>query len=137
MPEYRTNLLLKKREKISKINIVNITYLNQHIDIEITHGSKNHVIVRGIANITFNIEVQSTNIVCSIVKNLVMKKGQTLGSKETDIINNTDIYISDKGLYLSEKERKEKVLQGIQSLNCLKSQVGAKKIDGTAIAVMT
>ena len=137
MPEYRTNLLLKKREKISKINIVNITYLNQNIDIEITHGSKNHVIVPGIANITFNIEVQSTNTVCSIVKNLVMKKGQMLGSKETDIINNTDIYISDKGLYLSEKERKEKVLQGIQSLNCLKSQVGAKKIDGTAIAVMT
>ena len=34
-----------------------------------------------------------------------------LGSKDTDTINNLDIY--DKDLYLSEKEREEKLLQGI------------------------
>ena len=48
-----------------------------------------------------------------------------LGSKETDTINNSDIYDTYKDLYLSEKEREEKLLQGIQSANGLKERVGA------------
>ena len=60
-----------------------------------------------------------------------------LGSKETDIINNADIYDTYKDLYSSEEKRKEKLLQGIQSVNRLKAQVGAKKADGTAITVTT
>ena len=43
----------------------------------------------------------------------------------------------DHVFYLSEKEREEKLLQGIQSANGLKARVGAKKVDGTALAVTT
>ena len=64
-----------------------------------------------------------------------------LGLKDIDTINNNnksdiyDTYIYD--LYLSEKEREEKLLQGIQSANGLKARVGAKKADGTALTVIT
>ena len=60
-----------------------------------------------------------------------------LGSKEIDTINNTDIYDTYKELYLSEKEREKKLLQGIQPANGLKAQVGAKKADGTALTATT
>ena len=36
-----------------------------------------------------------------------------LGSKEIDTINISDVYDTYKDLYLSEKEHKEKLLQGI------------------------
>ena len=49
-----------------------------------------------------------------------------LVSKEIDTINNSDIYDTYKDLYLSEKERKKKLLQGIQSANGLKVRVSAK-----------
>ena len=38
---------------------------------------------------------------------------------------------------MSEKEREEKLIQGIQSANDLKARVGAKKADGTALTVKT
>ena len=59
------------------------------------------------------------------------------GSKETDRINNSDIYDTHKDLYLSEKGREMKLLQGIQSDNELKVRVGAKKSDGTAVTLTT
>ena len=37
----------------------------------------------------------------------------------------------------SEKERKEKLLQGIQSANSLKVRVGSKKADGTSLTMTT
>ena len=40
-------------------------------------------------------------------------------------------------LYLSEKEREEKLLQGIQSASGLKTRVGAKKDHGKALTVTT
>ena len=49
-----------------------------------------------------------------------------LGSKEIDTINNSDIYDTYNDLYLSEKEREEKLLLRIQSANGLKAQVCAK-----------
>ena len=60
-----------------------------------------------------------------------------LGSKVIGTINNSDIYDTYKDLYLSEKEREEKLLQGIQPLNGLKARVCAKKADGTALSVTT
>ena len=60
-----------------------------------------------------------------------------LCSKEIDTINNSDIYDTYKDLYPNEKEREEKLLQGIQSANGLKRQLGAKKSDGTALTVTT
>ena len=59
-----------------------------------------------------------------------------LGSdtKDIDTINNSDIYETYKDLYLSEKEQKEKLLQGIKSVNGLKARMGTKKADGSALA---
>ena len=57
-----------------------------------------------------------------------------LGSKGIDTINNSDIYDKYKDLYLSKKEREQKLLQGIQSTNGLKVRVGA---NGIALTVTT
>ena len=139
--EHRTQFAFKgKREHIAKVNIPNIAYPNQHIDIEIRHGSRDHVIVPDTVKITFNLDIESTDKTRSIVNNvgraLVKRKVLMLGSKEIDTINDSDIYDTYKDLYLSKKERKEKLLQGIQSANGLGGRVGAKKADGTAL-VMT
>ena len=68
---------------------------------------------------------------------LVKKKVLMLGSKDIDTINNSDIYDTCKDLYLSKKEREEKLFQGIQFANELKGRVGAKNSDGTARTVTT
>ena len=57
-----------------------------------------------------------------------------LGLKDTDTINNSDIYETYKDLYLSEKECEEKLLQGTLSANGLKK---AKKADDTALTMTT
>ena len=89
----------------------------------------------------YRIPSQLTGKARSVVNNagraLVKKKVLMVGSKEIDTINNSDIYDTYKDLYLNEKERKEKLLQGIQSVNVLKARVGAKKADGTALTVTT
>ena len=53
------------------------------------------------------------------------------------MLNNSCIYDAYKDLYLSEKEREEKLLQGIQPANGLKAGLGAKKPDGPAITLTT
>ena len=65
------------------------------------------------------------------------KKVLILGSEDIGTINNSDVYDTYKDLYLSEKEREEKLLQGIQPANGLKAYVSAKKADSTALAVTT
>ena len=65
------------------------------------------------------------------------KKVLMLGSKDIDTINNSDIYDTYKDLYLREKEREKKLLQGTQPANGLKARVGAKKFDGAALTVTT
>ena len=118
-----------------------IAYPNQHIDIQIPHGSRDQAIIRNTVKITFNFDIESADKTCSIVNNismgLVKKKMLMLGSKDIDTINNSDIYDTYKDLYLSEKKREEKLLQGLQSANSLKARVGAKKADGTALTVTT
>ena len=56
---------------------------------------------------------------------LVKKKVLMLGSKEIDTINNASIYDTYKDLYLSKKEREEKLLQGIQSVSGIKAWLDA------------
>ena len=70
---------------------------------------------------------------------LVKKKLLFLGSdsKDIDTVNNSDIHDTYKDLYMSEKEREEKLLQGIQSANILKARVGGKKADGTTLTLTT
>ena len=119
----------------------NIANSSQQINIEIPHGSRDHVIVPDTVKITFNLDIESTDKARSVVNNvgraLVKKKVLMLGSKDIDTINNSDIYDTYKDLYLSEKKREEKLLQGLQSANSLKARVGAKKADGTALTVTT
>ena len=130
-----------KREHITMVNIPNIAYPNRHIDIKIAHGSRDHVIVPDIVKIMLSPDIESTDKTRSIVKNvdraLVKKKVLMIGSKEIDTINNSDIYDTYKNLYLSEKKREEKLLQGIQTANGLKARTGAKKTDDMALAVTT
>ena len=120
-----------KREHIAKVNMSNIAYPNQQIDTEIPHGSRDHVIVPDTIKITFNLDIKSTGKTRSVVNNvgwaLVKKKVLMLGSKDIEMIDNSDIYGTYKDLYLSEKEREEKLLQDIQSANGLKVRVGARK----------
>ena len=142
MVEHRTQFVFKgKREHITKVNIPNIACPKQHTDIEIPHGPRDHAIIAGTVKITFNLDIESTDKARSVVSNvgraLVKKKVVILGSKDIDKINNSDIYYTYKDLYLSEKEREEKLLQAIQSANGLKARMGAKKADGTALTMRT
>ena len=110
LPEHRTQFAFKvKIEHMAKVNTPNMAYPNQHIDIDIPHGSRDHVIVPDTMKITFNLDIESTDKTCSIVNNVgrtpVQKKVLVLGSKEMDTINKGDIYDTYKDLYLSEKER--------------------------------
>ena len=106
-----------------------------------TQGSRDHVIVPDTIKIMFNLEIESTDKERSVVNNvgrtLVKTKELILGSKEIETVNNSHIYDTYKDLYLNKKERKEKLLQGIQSANGLKARLGAKKTDGTAMTVAT
>ena len=71
MIEHRTQFAFKgKREDIAKVSIPNIAYPNQHIDIEITNGSRNHVITLDSVKITFNFDITSTDQARSVVNNV-------------------------------------------------------------------
>ena len=114
MVEHRTQLVFKgKREHISKVNMRNIAYPNQHTDIEIPHGSRYHVIIPDTVKVTFNLGIKSIDETRSVVNNvgraLVKKKVLMFGSKDIDTINNSYIYHTYKDLYLSEKERYFKI----------------------------
>ena len=142
MVEHRAQFSFKgKREHIAKVHMPNIAYPNQHVDIEILHGSRDHVILPDTVKITFNLDIEAIDKARSVLNNvgraLVKKKVLMLDSKDIDTINNSDIYDTYKNLYLSKKEREEKPIQGIQSVNGLKVRVGAKKVDGTTLTVTT
>ena len=94
MVEHRTQFTFKgKREHIAKVKMPNIVYPNQHIDIEILNGSRDHVIIPDTVKTTFNLGIKSTSKTRSIVNNvgraLVKKKLLVLGSKDIDTINNS------------------------------------------------
>ena len=78
----------------------------------------------------FDLDIKSTDKARGIVNNaggaLVRKRVVMLGSKDIDTINHSDIYDTYKDLFLSKKEREERLLQGIQSANELKARLGAK-----------
>ena len=125
MVEHRTQFAFKeKREHIAKVKMPNIAYPSQHTDIEIPHGSRDHVIIPDTVKIMFNLDITSTGKTRSVVNNIgrvLVKKLLILGSKDIDTINNSNIYDKYKDLYLSQKELEGKLLQGIQSANGLKT----------------
>ena len=79
MVEYKTQFAFKgKTEHIVKVNMPNIAYPNQHIDIEIPHGSRDCIIVPDTVKITFNLDIESTDKARSVVNNAgraLVKKG--------------------------------------------------------------
>ena len=120
MVEHRTQFAFKgKREHMAKVNMPNIACPNQHIDVKIWHGSRDHVIVPETVKITFKLDIELTDKTRIIVNNvgraLVRKKVLMLGSKDIDTINNSDIYDTYKDLWLNKKKREEKLLQGIKA----------------------
>ena len=71
MIEHRTQFAFKgKREHIVKVNMPNITYPSQHTDIEIRHGSRDHVIVLDTVKVTFNLDIESSEKARSVVNNV-------------------------------------------------------------------
>ena len=140
MVEHRTQFAFKgKRKHMTKVNMPNMTYPNQHTDTVIPHSSRDHVIVPDTMKIMFNLDAESTDKVHSVVKNvgraLVKKEVLILGSKDIDMINNSDIYDTYKDLYLTKKECEKKLLQGMQSTSGLKARMSVKKADGTALTM--
>ena len=130
-----------KRQRIIKVNMPNMASPGQHINIEIPHDSRDHAIVPVIVKIMFYFNIESIGEARRVVNNvgraLVKKKVLMLGSKEIETTNNSDIYDTYKDLYLNKIEGEEKLLQGIQSANPLKTRVGGKKAGGTALIVTT
>ena len=56
MIEHRMQFAFKdKREHITKVNLA---YSSHHVDIEIPHGSRDHVIVPDTIKITFNLDIE-------------------------------------------------------------------------------
>ena len=137
--ERRTQFAFKgKREHIMKVNTPNIAYPSQTFDVEIPTGSSEHVIVPESLKVSFNLDLETSKdkgryIVKNIGRALVAKKVLSLGSKEIETIANSDVYDTFKDLWLSKKEREDRLLQGIQSGNGLKARVGATKPDGTGL----
>ena len=113
-----------------------MAYPGQHIDIRISYGLRDHVIIPDTIKILFYLDIESTDKGHSVVNNvgraLVKKKVLKLGSTKIDTIDNSDVYDTYKDLYLTKKECEERLLQGIQPANGLKACV-----DGTALAVTT
>ena len=71
MIEHRTQFAFKgKREHISKVNMPSIAYPNQHIDIEIPHGSRDHVIIPDTVKIMLNLDIESIDKARSDVNNV-------------------------------------------------------------------
>ena len=71
MPEQRKQFVFKgKREHVAEVNIPNLTHPNQHIDIEMPHGSRDHAIVPDTVKITFNLDIESIYKILSIVKDV-------------------------------------------------------------------
>ena len=88
MVEHRTQFAFKgKRGNIATANTSNIAYPSQNIDIEIPHGSRDHVIVPDTIKITFNLEIESTDKTRSVVNNV----GRALIKKRS-------AYLVQKGL---------------------------------------
>ena len=56
-PVHKTRFAFR-REHIAKVNIPSFLYTNQHIDNDISHGSKDYVIVPDIIKITFNLDIK-------------------------------------------------------------------------------
>ena len=86
MVEHKTQFAFKgKREHIAKVNMPNTAYPVKHIDIEILHGSRDHLVIPDILKITLDLDIDSTEKARSVVNNvgraLVKKRCSCLDQK--------------------------------------------------------
>ena len=87
--EHRTQIPFKgKREHISKVYIPNIAYSSQHIDMEIPHGSGDHVIEPDTVKTSFKLNIESKGKTYSFVENADI----ALGKKKELIKSTTQIF---------------------------------------------
>ena len=91
MVEHRTQFAFKgKREHIAKVNMPNIAYPNQHTDIQLPHGSRDHVIIPNTVKITFNFDITSTDKARMLERHLQKKRCSCLVQKRlTRLITQT------------------------------------------------
>ena len=76
MVEHMTQFDFKgTREHIVKVNMPNIAYPNQHIDIEIPHGSRDHVIIPNTIKINLDTTSDKARSVVNNVGRTLVKKG--------------------------------------------------------------
>ena len=102
MVEHRTFTFKGEREHIAKVNMPNIAYPSQQIDIEIPHGSREHVIVPDTAKITFNSDIKSTDKTRSIVNNVgkaLVKKRCLCFAQKTLTQLTTQIFMTRKRIF--------------------------------------
>ena len=83
-----SNAFHGKREHIIKPNTPNMEYSSQHIDTEIPYGLTDHVIVPDTLEITFNLQIESTVKIRSVVNNV----GRMLVKKEELILSHSRIF---------------------------------------------
>ena len=82
----RSDNLLCMNLQLVKIKISNTAYPSQYNDIDIPHGSRNHVIEPDTVKMTFNLDIESTDKTYSMVNNigraLVKKRRSSLAQKK-------------------------------------------------------
>ena len=83
--------------------------------------------VQEIRKLRLILALRQGSTVNNVGEKLVKKKVVMLEPNKIDTINNSGIHDTCRNFYVSEKERKGKLLQGIQSANGIKARVGAKK----------
>ena len=78
-PEKHIKFAFKgKHKKVLKVNIPKIRYPDQHIDVQIPSGLKDHTIVPNTLKLSFNVDVESAkdktrNLVSNVERALVKK----------------------------------------------------------------
>ena len=107
MVEHRAHFAFKgKKEHIAKVNMPNIAYPNQHIDIEIPHRSRDQVIVPDTVKIMFNFDIRSTDKARSVVNNVgrALAKKMLLMLQKTLISLITPIFMTGTRTFTCVKE---------------------------------
>ena len=125
-----------KREHVVVRNTPNIAYPGQQFDVQISRLSADASIVPNSPEITFNLEATSKDknqgLVNNIGRCIVEKKSLTLGGKDIDTLDNSDVLDTHIDLYMDKHKKENALLQGIQDADGLKARIGSKKTDSTA-----
>jgi len=127
----RTALGLKgNRQNIVVTSNPSTIDANQTLTVRFPNLGTNDVIVPGTARIAFNIllddgEGDNRTVVNNLGRAIVKKISVKLEGKEVLCLDDADIYLCYKDLWLTDKERKNAAYYGIQSENTAKIRLGA------------